>query len=127
MTEKLAIYKCLVCGIIVEVLDEGAGEMECCSQTMQKMEAQTEDSSREKHVPFMEEKDNGLNIRVGQNQAHPMEEKHFIQWIEVLADDGKAYRRFLKPGDKPEATFECLKEAGITAREYCNVHGLWQS
>lgn len=124
MTEQLQIYKCQVCGIIVEVLDGGAGQPICCSQPMQLMEAKTEDATTEKHVPFIEKVEGGVKVRVGQNAAHPMEEKHWIQWIELLVD-GKAYRQFLNPGDAPEAVFPVSGE-GLSAREYCNVHGLWK-
>ena len=126
MTERLAIYKCEVCGIIIEVLDEGAGDLTCCNQEMCRMEAKTDDSATEKHVPFIEETDGGLKVRVGQNAAHPMEEKHFIEWIELLTDSN-ACRQFLKPGDAPEATFACGKAAGVAVREYCNIHGLWKN
>jgi len=126
MTEKLSIYKCEVCGIIVEVLDEGAGELNCCHQEMRRMEEKTEDATTEKHVPFIEKIDGGVKVRIGQNAAHPMEKKHFIEWIEVLVN-GKACRQFLKPGDAPEAAFACTKAAGVTAREYCNIHGLWKN
>ncbi len=125
MMEQMAIYKCEVCGIIVEVLDIGGGELYCCSQEMRLMEEQTADPAVEKHVPFVGQVDGGIKVRVGQNAAHPMEEKHFIEWIEVLAG-GKACRQSLKPGDAAEATFACGCE-GAVVREYCNVHGLWKN
>ena len=125
MIEQLAIYKCEVCGIIVEVLDVGGGELYCCNQEMRLMEVQTADPATEKHVPFVEQVDGGIKVRVGQNAAHPMEEKHFIEWIEVHAD-GKACRQSFKPGDTPEATFAC-DCADAVVREYCNVHGLWKN
>jgi len=124
-TEKLQVYKCQVCGIIVEVLDGGAGELVCCGRPMQLMKENTVDAAREKHVPVVEETDAGVKVKVG-SVAHPMEEKHFIEWIEVVAG-GRAYRQFLTPGQQPEAGFP-LKVADIEAvREYCNVHGLWRS
>ncbi|MCK4600970.1 MAG: desulfoferrodoxin, partial [Phycisphaerae bacterium] len=89
-------------------------------------EEQTADVTAEKHVPFIEKIDGGFKVRIGQNAAHPMEEKHFIEWIELLTD-GKAYRQFLKPGDAPEATFACGQAAGAAVREYCNIHGLWKN
>jgi superoxide reductase len=92
---------------------------------MKLQEEKIEDSSVEKHVPFIEKTTDGILVKVGQNQDHPMEDKHYIEWIQILAD-GKAYRQFLKPGDKPEALFE-VKADKVTAREYCNVHGLWKS
>jgi superoxide reductase len=123
-TEKLQVYKCQVCGIIAEVLDGGAGELVCCGQPMTLLTANTTDATREKHVPVIEETDVGVRIKVG-SEPHPMLQKHFIEWIEVLAG-GKAYRRFLSPGDSPEATFEVKADDIDSAREYCNLHGLWQ-
>jgi len=125
MTKVREIYKCNICGNIVEVLHEGVGELVCCGEPMEKLEAKTEDSSVEKHVPYIEKTADGVLVKVGQNQDHPMEEKHYIEWIQIVAD-GVAYRKFLKPGDKPQALFE-IKADKITAREYCNVHGLWKS
>ena len=125
MAKLRGIYKCEICGIIVEVLHEGVGELVCCGEEMKLQEEKIEDSSVEKHVPFVQKTDKGILVKVGQNQDHPMEEKHYIEWIQILAD-GKAYRQFLKPGDKPQALFQ-IKADKITAREYCNVHGLWKS
>lgn len=124
MAKKLGIYKCEVCGNIVEVLHEGKGELVCCGQPMKLFVANTVDAAKEKHVPVVEKTASGIKVKVG-SAAHPMEEKHYIEWIEVIAD-GKAYRQFLNPGEAPEATFE-IKADNITAREYCNVHGLWES
>ena len=123
-TEQLQVYKCEVCGIISEVLEGGAGELVCCGLPMQLLEEKTEDASTEKHVPYIERIEGGVKVRVGQNAAHPMEEKHYIQWIELLAD-GKAYRQFLKPGDAPEAVFNVTGD-DLSARELCNIHGLWR-
>jgi superoxide reductase len=123
MTERLQIYKCEVCGNIVEVLHEGQGELICCGQPMKLFVENTVDAAREKHVPVVEKTADGAKVKVG-SVAHPMEEKHYIEWIEVIAD-GKAYRQFLKPGISPEATFD-VKAEKITAREYCNIHGLWK-
>ena len=124
MTEKLQVYKCEVCGNIVEMLHEGKGELVCCGKPMKLIVENTVDAAREKHVPVLEKTDTGFKVTVG-SVAHPMEEKHYIEWIEVIAD-GKAYRRFLKPGEAPEATFSI--EAGeVTAREYCSLHGLWKA
>ncbi|HEC94514.1 MAG TPA: desulfoferrodoxin [Thermoplasmatales archaeon] len=125
MTKLREIYKCEVCGNIVEVLHAGVGELVCCGQPMKLMVEKTEDSSVEKHVPFIEKIEGGVKVKVGQNQDHPMEEKHYIEWIQVIAD-GVSYRRFLKPGDKPEVEFK-IKADELEAREYCNVHGLWKS
>ena len=128
MTEKLQVYKCDVCGNIVEMVESGAGELVCCGQPMTLQKEKTEDATTEKHVPFIEEVEGGYKVRVGQNAAHPMEQKHYIQWIELLVN-GKAYRQFLDPGDTPEASF-CVTGAGggenVSAREYCNIHGLWK-
>jgi superoxide reductase len=125
MTKFRGIYKCEICGNIVEVLHEGVGALVCCGEEMKFQEDKIQDSKIEKHVPFIEKTENGIIVKVGQNQEHPMEEKHYIEWIQIFAD-GKAYRQFLKPGDKPEALFE-IKADKINAREYCNVHGLWKS
>ena len=124
MTERLQVYKCEVCGNIVEVVGAGAGELVCCGQPMTLQQEKTEDASTEKHVPFIEKTDEGVKVRVGQNAAHPMETEHYIQWIELVAD-GKAYRQFLEPGDAPEAVFAIVADE-VSAREYCNVHGLWK-
>ena len=123
MAERLEIYKCDVCGHIIEVLHEGAGELVCCNQPMKLLKENTTDAAKEKHVPVVEKQDNGYLVKVG-SAPHPMEEKHYIEWIELIAD-GKAYREFLKPGGKPEAFFE-IKAGSVTAREYCNLHGLWK-
>jgi len=124
MTQKLEIYKCEVCGNIVEVVTAGGGELVCCGEPMKLYEENTVDAAKEKHVPVIEKIKGGYKVSVG-SVAHPMEEKHFIEWIEIIAD-GKAYRQFLNPGDTPEAVF-MIDAAQITAREYCNVHGLWKA
>lgn len=123
MTELKQIYKCNVCGNIVEVLHAGAGELVCCGEAMQLMEEKRENVGREKHLPVIEKIPGKVTVKVG-SIPHPMEDKHYIEWVEV-ASDGKAYREFLKPGDSPEATFE-IKAEKITAREYCTLHGLWK-
>ncbi len=124
MTARLQVYKCEVCGNIVEVLHEGAGELVCCGQPMTLLEEQTADASTEKHVPVIEKIEGGYKVTVG-SVPHPMEEKHHIEWIELVAD-GAAYRQFLAPGDAPEATF-AIEAAEVSAREHCNVHGLWKA
>jgi superoxide reductase len=123
MAEQLEIYKCEVCGNIVEVLHAGGGELVCCGQPMALMTENTVDASKEKHVPVIEKAEGGYLVKVG-GVAHPMEEKHYIEWIELIAD-GKCYREFLKPGQAPEAFF-CVKADKVAAREYCNIHGLWK-
>jgi len=124
MTQRLQIYKCEVCGNIVEVLHEGVGELVCCGQPMKLLVANTVDAAKEKHVPVIEKTATGVKVKIG-SVPHPMEEKHYIEWIEIIAD-GKAYRQFLKPGDAPEAVFD-IKATTIEAREHCNLHGLWKS
>ena len=125
MAKFRGIYKCEICGNIVEVLHKGVGALVCCGEEMKEMEGKTEDSTVEKHVPYIEKTEKGVLVKVGQNQDHPMEEKHYIEWIQIFADS-VAYRKFLKPGDKPQAEFE-ISSTNITAREYCNIHGLWKS
>jgi len=123
--EKIGqVYKCSVCGNIVEVLFVGGGELVCCGQPMNLLEEKTTDEGNEKHVPIIEKTDKGVKVKVG-SVPHPMEEKHFIEWIEILAD-GSSCKKFLKPGQAPEAEFETTA-ANITARIYCNLHALWKS
>jgi len=125
MTKVREIYKCNICGNIVEVLHAGVGELVCCGEPMELLKEKTQDSAVEKHVPYVEKTQDGILVKVGQNQDHPMEEKHYIEWIQFIADN-VSYRKFLKPGDKPQAKFD-IKEDKIEAREYCNIHGLWKS
>ncbi len=122
-TQQMQVYKCNVCGNIVEVLHASIGELVCCGQPMALQVENTVDASKEKHVPAVEKIEGGFKVKVG-NVPHPMEEKHYIEWIEVIAD-GKAYRQFLKPADVPEAVF-MIDASAITAREYCNLHGVWK-
>lgn len=124
MTKKLEIYKCDVCGNIVEMLHTGDGELVCCGAPMKLFEENTVDAAKEKHVPVIEKIEGGFRVKVG-SVAHPMEEKHYIEWIEAITDDGRVYRQFLQPGQKPQADFK-IDASKITAREYCNVHGLWK-
>ena len=123
MAKKLQIYKCMTCGNIVEVLHGGSGRLACCGTTMKLLDEKTADAAMEKHVPVIEKINGGVKVKVG-SVAHPMEEKHYIEWIEVIAD-GKAYRQFLNPGDAPEAVFS-IEATEVAAREHCNVHGLWK-
>jgi superoxide reductase len=124
MNERFQIFKCEVCGTIVELLHPGKGQLVCCGQPMKLFLENTVDASKEKHVPVIEKTATGFKVRIGA-VAHPMEENHYIEWVEVIAD-GKAYRQFLKPGEVPEAQFE-IQAAQITAREYCSLHGLWKA
>ena len=123
-TKVLEVYKCTLCGNMVEVIHQGEGELVCCGQPMNLLMENSVDAAQEKHVPVVEKIDGGFKVTVG-SVAHPMEEKHFIEWIELIAD-GKAYRQFLNPGDAPEAVFAINAES-VTAREHCNLHGLWTS
>ena len=123
MAAKLEIYKCDVCGNMVEVVHGGDGELVCCGQAMKLLKENTTDAALEKHVPVIEKIDGGVKVIVGE-VAHPMGEDHYIEWIEIIAD-GKAFRQFLNPGDAPEAVFAVDADT-VTAREYCNLHGLWK-
>jgi superoxide reductase len=124
MTEKLQIYKCGVCGNIAEMVHAGAGQMVCCGQPMTLFKENTTDAAKEKHVPVIERTAEGLKVKVG-SVPHPMDQNHYIEWIEVIADS-KAYRQFLNPGESPEASF-AIKAEKVVAREYCNLHGLWKA
>ncbi|MGQ9707944.1 MAG: desulfoferrodoxin [bacterium] len=123
MTQKLQIYKCQVCGNIVEVLHPGVGQLVCCGQPMKLLVENTTDAAQEKHVPVIEKTAAGFKVKVG-SQPHPMEEKHYIEWVELVTDE-RAYRQFLAPGQTPEALFP-IQAAKVYAREYCNIHGLWK-
>jgi superoxide reductase len=124
MADRGEIYKCSVCGLMVEVLISATGHPVCCSKPMERLEEKTRDEGKEKHVPAISHTDEGIWVRVG-SVPHPMEEQHYIQWIEINAD-GVVHRKFLSPGDVPEAKFP-VKAENVTAREHCNVHGLWKS
>ena len=124
MAERLEVYKCDSCGNIIEVLHGGAGELVCCGEPMNLLAENTVDAAKEKHVPVVEKTADGVKVSVG-SAAHPMEEKHYIEWIEIIAG-GKSYRQFLNPGEAPEATFKVDAE-DVTAREYCNLHGHWKA
>ena len=123
MTVKLEVYLCEKCGNMVEMVRGGAGKLVCCGEPMKLLEEQTADLTKEKHVPVVEKTDNGFKVTVG-STLHPMVDSHYIEWIEIIAD-GTAYRQFLNPGDAPEASF-CIDAAEVTAREHCNIHGLWK-
>jgi superoxide reductase len=124
MAKRLEVFKCDVCGHIVEILHDGQGTLVCCGQDMVQQVENTVDAAKEKHVPVIEKIDGGYKVSVG-SVAHPMEEKHYIEWIELVAGD-IAYRQFLNPGDTPEAVF-MVDAAEVSAREFCNLHGLWKS
>lgn len=124
MSNNLKIYKCEICGNMVELIHEGGGQLVCCNQPMTLLAENTTDAAQEKHVPVIEKVSDGYLVKVG-SVPHPMEEKHYITWIELIAD-GKAYLQFLNPGDKPEAHFK-VEAQKVVAREYCNLHGLWKA
>ena len=130
MTKLNEVYKCELCGNIVEMVHAGDGELVCCGAPMKLYEANTVDAAKEKHVPVIEKTDSGIVVRVG-SQAHPMAEDHYIEWIELMAGP-RVYRVYLSPGAAPEATFascngSCCTCTNITARAYCNKHGLWSA
>jgi superoxide reductase len=122
MAKKMEVYKCEVCGNIVEVLHEGEGTLVCCGQDMTLFTANTVDAAREKHVPVIAKVAGGYQVTIGE-VAHPMTDSHYIEWIELVAG-AMVYRRNLQPGDAPEAVFT-IAAAEVTARAYCNLHGLW--
>jgi len=124
MAALFEVYKCAACGNIVEVLHGGEGTLVCCGEPMQLLTENTTDAAKEKHVPVIARIDGGFKVSVG-SVLHPMVEKHYIEWIELIAD-GRVYRQFLKPGDDPVAVFPISAQA-VTAREYCNLHGLWKA
>ena len=123
MTQLNEIYRCNICGNIVEMSHSGQGHLVCCGQEMELLKENSVEASLEKHVPVVEKNGNKILVKIG-SVPHPMEEKHFIEWIEIIAD-GKNYKKFLHPNDKPEAEF-CIEADEITARAYCNLHGLWK-
>jgi len=124
MTERLQVFKCEICGNMVEVLHTGSGRLVCCGQSMQLLTENTVDAAKEKHVPVIEKTTAGTKVKIG-SVPHPMEEKHYIEWVE-LSYEGKIYRQFLKPGDAPEAMFSIDVTEPAVAREFCNLHGVWK-
>ena len=122
--KKEGIYKCELCGNMVEMIKASDGELVCCGQPMVLLDEKTADSATEKHVPVIAKTADGYTVTVG-STLHPMVDDHYIEWIELLAD-GKAYRAYLKPGDEPKASF-CIDAASVSAREHCNKHGLWKA
>jgi len=137
MTELKQIYKCNICGNIVEMLHAGAGELVCCGQPMELKKENAVDAAQEKHVPVIEKTPvpssgagatgqafDGVTIKVG-SDAHPMDDDHYIEWIEISTDKGSS-KKFIGPGDKPEVSFP-VKADDVSARAYCNLHGLWKS
>jgi len=124
MTELKQLYKCNICGNIVEVLHKGMGKLVCCGQEMELLKEKKSDEGQEKHKPIIKKTNTGFKIKVGSIE-HPMEEEHYIEFIEAISN-GKVYRKQLKPGDKPEVEF-CIEADNIKARIYCNLHGVWQT
>lgn len=118
-------YGCNICGNIVQVEFAGKGALSCCGQVMNLLSPRTEDSSLEKHVPFIVREEGGVRVRIGKDAKHPMVPEHYIVYIEVVAD-GVTMRRYLRPGDEPEAFFK-VDASDIEATELCNVHGVWVS
>jgi superoxide reductase len=125
MTKLNEVYKCNVCGNIVEMVHTGVGELVCCAQPMVLQDPNTVDAAQEKHVPVVEKTDKGVKVTIGSN-PHPMTEEHYIEWIEVIVN-GEVKRHHLKPGDEPSAEFCCVEVDKVEARAYCNLHGLWKS
>ncbi|KGK90028.1 DNA topoisomerase II [Desulfosporosinus sp. HMP52] len=125
MTNLRELYVCSICGNVVEVVNTGASALVCCNKPMNILQAGTTDASLEKHVPVIEAVSGGIKVKVG-SAAHPMEEKHFIRFIEVLTKE-QVLRAELEPGQAPEATFLVAENEVIEVREYCNIHGLWKT
>ena len=124
MAEILGIYKCDICGNVVEVVHAGDGDLSCCGAPMGQLVENTVDAAKEKHIPVVEKVDGGYKVSVG-SVAHPMTEEHYIEWIELVIGDA-CYRQFLHPGDTPEAVFTVPGDSA-TARAYCNLHGVWKA
>ena len=123
MADKLEVYKCDICGLMIQVMHGADPVPECCGEEMQLLTENTTDAAQEKHVPVIEKVDGGYKVTVG-SVAHPMEDKHYIEFIELLAD-GKVYTHYLEPGQAPQAVFK-IDANQVSAREYCNLHGLWK-
>ncbi len=125
MVVKLQVYKCEVCGNMVEVLSAGGGTLTCCGKPMTLLNENTVDAAVEKHIPVYEGKDGEVLVKVGEVE-HPMLAEHFIQWVEVITKDGQVLRQDLNPGEKPVAKFKVNGDVD-RVREYCNLHGLWST
>jgi len=124
MTKQEQVYRCAICGNIIEVLHPAGGTLSCCGQPMELLTENTQEAATEKHVPVIEKIEGGYKVSVGAVE-HPMLPEHHIEWIELISGN-KVLRKYLKPGEKPEAIF-MTDEKNVTAREYCNVHGHWKS
>ncbi len=123
MTKLMDVYKCNVCGNMVEVVHSGKGELVCCGEKMQIMDESAKSGAEEKHIPVVKKEGGVLKIQVGE-VLHPMEEKHLIEWVEVLGEEGVIFRKYLKPGDEPKVELP-LPKGAIIVRAYCNLHGMW--
>ncbi len=124
MTKLNQVYQCNVCGNITEVMHPSAGKLACCGKPMELLEENTKDAATEKHVPVIEKIENGYKVTVGEVN-HPMQDDHYIEWIELVSE-GEVLRKYLNPGDAPEAIFY-TDATDVTAREFCNLHGHWSS
>lgn len=125
MTKLNQIYKCNICGNIVEIAHTGTGILVCCNKEMQLLKENTEEAASEKHIPIIEYLEDSVLVKVGEVE-HPMTEDHFIEWIEIEMDNGKIAKQYLKAGDKAEAKFS-TKSKITKVRAYCNLHGLWKA
>lgn len=126
MSQLKQVYRCNVCGHIIEIVNPGAGQLVCCGQPMELLSEKIQDEGMEKHVPIIEKTTSGYKVKIG-SIPHPMEAVHYIQWIELILD-GVILRKHLNPGEAPEAEFcVSVKVQSVSAREYCNMHGLWKS
>ncbi len=125
MANRYDVYKCNLCGNIVEVMNGNDGELTCCNEAMKLMTENTVEAAVEKHIPVIAMTENGCKIKVGE-VAHPMEEKHYIEWVEVLVND-KVFRKYMKPGDAPEVEFDGKESGDVKVRAYCNLHGNWKA
>ena len=123
---KNDLLKCKECGMIMEVVSLGK-ECGVAKPEVEVLEAKTQDAATEKHVPYVEERENGYLVKVGKEAKHPMLEAHYIEFIELIIDGDKLSRKYLNPGDEPEAFFEIANGKDVVAREYCNIHGLWKN
>ncbi len=125
MTEVFEIYKCTACDSMVEIKHKGEGKLMCCGQDMQNIMGKKEDAGKEKHLPFVILEGNIIKIQVGENM-HPMEENHYIEWIEIISDE-KVYNKCLRPGDNPVIELNAINaNSDYIVRAYCNIHGMWE-
>ena len=125
MSQKLEIYKCSICGHIVQIVHSGAGTLVCCGKEMQRIEENTVEASTEKHIPVLAKVADGYEVKVGEVE-HPSEESHYIEWIELVLKDGQNLKKFINPGEKPAAQFKTGSEVSAV-KAYCNLHGLWKA